>query len=352
MSRFFAAQNSELVPYVPGEQPRAMEYIKLNTNELPYAPSQKVADVIKNYNAYNLRLYGDPECKQMCKTISNFYGLEPNQVVPGNGSDEILAFIYMAFLSRGDKLCFPNISYGFYEVYCDVFGIKADMVPLREDFTLCLDDYNNREGHVIIANPNAPTGLAISVDEIERFLIKNPDRLLIVDEAYADFWDDSCVRLINKYDNLIVVQTLSKSRGLAGMRIGFALGNRELIQDINNLRYSYNPYNVDSISQDIAVAAFEDVGYIRKTVEKVIATRDRCTETLRNMGCILSDSCTNFLFVKSDKIAGEELYTKLKDIGILVRHFNSPLLKDYIRVSVGTDDEMDKFLLEMKKLVS
>ena len=351
MSRFFASQNSNLVPYVPGEQIQNGKYIKLNTNELPYSPSPRVEREFKDIDIDRLRLYSDPECKTLCKTVSNFYGLEPNQVVVGNGSDEILAFIYMAFFSRGDSLCFPNITYGFYKVYAELFGINPIVVPLWNDFTLSLRDYYHKDGHVIIANPNAPTGMAVSVEEIEDFLQNNPKRLLIVDEAYADFWTDSCVRLVNRYDNLLVVQTLSKSRALAGMRVGVAVGNRELIRDLNRIRFSFNPYNVNMVSQRLATAAFEDVGYLRETSEKVVATRERCTAVLRSLGCIVTDSCANFIFVKSHKIGGEELYLSLKKNGILVRHFPDPLLCDYIRVSIGTDDEMDVFLNNMKQFL-
>lgn len=344
MSRFFSSQNSKLMPYTPGEQPLDRKFIKLNTNELPYPPSPKVVDALKNTDADSLRLYPDPECKKLCRTVSNFYGFEPNQVIVGNGSDEILAFIYMAFFGRGDSVCFPDISYGFYEVYADLFGINPVVVPLKENFALSLDDYYDKSGNVIIANPNAPTAMAITVEEIERFLVKFPDRLLIVDEAYADFWSDSAVRLVNQYDNLIVVQTLSKSRALAGMRIGIAVGNSGLIDDLNKIKYSFNPYNINRISQDLAIKAFEDVGYLRETSEKIVRTRDRCVDYFREIGCTVTDSATNFIFVKSPKIGGKKLYLSLKEKGILVRHFDKPRLTDYVRVTVGTDEEMDKLI--------
>lgn len=348
MGRFFASQNSKLVPYIPGEQPQDMKYIKLNTNELPYPPSPKVVDVFKNYDLNSARLYPDPECVKLRNTVGKFYNLNSNQVLAANGSDEILAFIFMAFANRGEDFCFPNISYGFYEVYADLFGINGIKVPLKDDFSLCLDDYSNQQGNVIIANPNAPTGMVVSVEEIEKFVINNPNRLLVVDEAYTDFWNDSCVRLIDKYDNLLIVQTLSKSRGFAGMRLGLALGNKELIDDLNKIKYSFNPYNVNCVSQALATAAFEDVNYFNETSNKIVATRQRCIDELRKIGCTVTDSKTNFIFFKYDGITGNDIYDNLRKNGILVRHFNKPLLNDYIRITVGTDSEIDMFIKTMR----
>lgn len=352
MSRFLSCAASELEPYTPGEQPRDMRYIKLNTNENPYPPSPEVVAAIKSFDAENLRLYPDPTAAGLRSAVAGNYEVKPEQVFAGAGSDEVLGYAFMAFNDRGGKVYFPDITYGFYRVYADLFGLQAVEIPLKEDFTINVEDYFELDGNIFIANPNAPTGICLSIDEIERILQKNEDRLVVVDEAYIDFSSGgSCVKLIDKYDNLLVVQTFSKSRSLAGMRLGAGFGNAGLIEGLERVKYSFNPYNLNRISLAVGIAAMSNANYMRGIAAKIIKTRERLRKKLEEMGFIVLPSDTNFLFCKNDKIPGKDLYEKLKQNGVLVRHFGKGRIKDFIRVTVGGEDETDIFLSKLEALL-
>lgn len=351
MSRFLNNNLSSFDAYVPGEQPTDKKYIKLNTNEFPYEPSPRIKQEITKEVIEDLRLYPPTEFEDLKQSVANLYNVDKAQVYVGNGSDEVIAFSYMAFFDKGDKLYSPDITYGFYSVYAKLFNINLEKIALKEDFSLYVEDYINLDANIIIANPNAPSGLVISVDDIERIVKANPDRLVIIDEAYADFWGQSCVSLTKIYDNLLVIQTLSKSRALAGMRIGVAIGSPDLIEDLNKVKFSFHPYNVNRLSGLCAKIAVEDREYFESTVSKVIQTRERIKAELADLGFEMTDSQTNFIFAKTEKISGEGLYLELKNRGILVRHFSDPRTKDYVRISVGTDNEMNILVSSIKDIL-
>lgn len=350
MSRFLDSRHAKLTPYVPGEQPKDRQYIKLNTNESPYPPSPRAAEAMTRAAIDGQRLYNDPEAVNLRKTIAKYNGVDVEQVVVGDGSDEILSFAFQAFC--GDRgVVFPDPSYGFYAVYADLYGVKARRAPVRGDHTIDVNDYLVPGENVVIANPNAPTGLALSLDEIEIILKAHPNDMVLIDEAYVDFGSKSAVSLVDRYDNLLVVQTYSKSRSLAGARIGFGIGGTEIIADMQMIRNSCNPYNVSTLSQLAGIAAMEDEEYFRECVNKVIATRERVTDRLLGMGCTLNRSKTNFVFAKLPGVGGLEATEKLRQRGILIRHFNKPGIADYIRVSIGSDGEMDVFLAAIEEII-
>lgn len=352
MSRFLSRAAAALQPYTPGEQPRDTHYIKLNTNENPYSPAPEVAAAISAFNASDLRLYPDPTASDFRDAAAAHYGVKPEQVFAGGGSDEVLAYAFMAFSDRGGKVYFPDITYGFYKVYADLFGLKSVLIPLKSDFTVNIEDYFGLNGNIFIANPNAPTGICLETDEIEQILRENPDRLVVVDEAYIDFSDGkSCLRMIDSYDNLLVVHTFSKSRGLAGMRLGLGFGNPELIAGLERIKYSFNPYNLDRVSFAVGIAALGNGEYMREIAAKIIKTRERLREELLMLGFEVLPSSANFLFAKTPELSGAELYNSLKQSGILVRHFDKARIRDFVRITIGTDDEMDIFLDKLRKLL-
>lgn len=340
MSRFIDPRLSGLKPYTPGEQPRVMELIKLNTNESPYETS-KVSVEMAAAEAAKLRLYSDPECTDLTDYACRYFGIAKDEVLFTNGSDEALNYAALAFCSKG--LAFADITYGFYPVICDLYGIDKKIIPLKDDLSLDVKDYFNAGRTIVIANPNAPTGTALGVEDIETVLKENPDDLLIVDEAYVDFGTKSCIGLIKKYDNLLVVQTMSKSRSLAGGRLGMAFGNKELIADLNKIKYSTNPYNVNRMTMAAGLGALEDDGYFEENRKRIIKTRDEVSNKLKAEGFELTDSKANFIFARHEKISGKELYKELKNRNILVRHFDLPRISDYIRVTIGTDGDMNTF---------
>lgn len=345
MSRFLSKEAAALEPYVPGEQPKGGVLIKLNTNESPYPPAPGVIKALKNADFESLRLYSDPECSALREAAAEAYGVKPENIIAANGSDEILSFAFRAFCGEGRGVAFPDITYGFYKVWASLWGVEATVVPLREDFSIASEDYAEFAGTVLIANPNAPTGLAKSRGEIRAMLEQNPDRLLIVDEAYIDFGGESCVELIGEYDNLLVVQTLSKSRSLAGGRIGLAIGCEELIADLNRIKYSFNPYNVNRLSAIAATEAMKDKDYLAECVAKVIAAREYAAEGLKAMGFEVLPSGTNFIFASSGQISGADYCAKLRERGILVRRFTSPeRIANYCRISIGTMEQMEALL--------
>lgn len=353
MSRFFSSDLSELVPYTPGEQPdQKRPLIKLNTNENPYGPGPLVKQVLAKTDPASLKLYPDPEASLLTKAIADNYRLDPAQVAVTNGSDEALAFVFMAFTGSGRKVYFPEISYGFYPVFAQVFKADFEEIPLRGGLTIDIQDYMNCRGTVIIANPNAPTGIALDPEDIEQLLKAEPDRLVVVDEAYVDFGAKSCVSLIDSYDNLLVVQTFSKSRSLAGSRVGFVMGQKDLIADINTIKFSFNPYSLDTLAVRAAAAAMTDREYFEKTRQQIIATRERTASALREMGFHVLPSKTNFLFARHDRISGSDYFNGLRENDIIVRHFEKPRIEEYVRITIGTEEQMKKLLGVTAKLLA
>ena len=353
MSRYLNDAYQSLVEYVPGEQPKDMKYIKLNTNESPYPPSAGVLEAINADAASLLKLYPDPDCAELRTKIADLFGYEKENVFVSNGSDDILNFSFMAFCGKGSHaVLFPEISYGFYKVYADLYGVDYTRVPLTSDFSVDPEDYIGKGKNVVIANPNAPTGKMLAASVVEKIVASNPDNVVLIDEAYVDFGGESCVGLVKKYDNLIVVRTFSKSYSLAGARLGFAIAGEGLIADLNKIKYSTNPYNINRLSMIAGIRAIEENDYYMDNCKRIAATRARVTEELRRMGFEVLDSFANFIFAKTDKISGEELYLKLKSRGILVRHFKDEKIKDYNRITIGTDAEMDAFLSAVDLIIS
>ena len=350
MSRLFSDKYSSLTPYTPGEQPQDMPYIKLNTNESPYAPSDSVREAVSK-EAGRLQLYSDPECKALRQKMAEVFSVKPEQIIMTNGSDEVLNFAFMAFADDEHPLVFPDITYGFYPVFAQLNHIPYEEIPLGADFSIDEKDYIGVNKTVVIANPNAPTGLYLSLDKIEKIVKSNPDNVVIIDEAYVDFGAESAVSLVDRYDNLLVTGTFSKSRSMAGARLGFGIGNAALIADLNTVKYSVNPYNVNRITAAAGVAALCDNGYYMENCKKIAKTREYVTEELRKLGFEVIDSKTNFVFAKSDKIEGEELYRRLKEKGVLIRHFSLPRIKEYNRITIGTEEQMELFLQKTKSVL-
>lgn len=348
MSRFWSDTVKNIEPYVPGEQPGEGEYIKLNTNENPYSPSPKVLEAIKEAADSRLRLYPDPDCKELKFACCEVFGLNYNQVFISNGSDEALAMAFQAFFQGRSNILIPEITYSFYPVYCQLYGVNYIPVPLTEDFSINYIDYLYRGNGVVIANPNAPTSLALSPEVIEKIVANDPDRLVIVDEAYVDFGGESVLPLINKYDNLLVIQTLSKSRSLASLRVGFAFGSPELIEGLEKVKNSFNSYTIDFLAQKAAAAALRDVKYFNETTGKIIKTRESTSKSLKDLGFDVLDSSTNFLFIEHKTAKAQYIFQKLREKNIIVRYFNKPGIDNWLRVTIGTDEEMDAFIETLK----
>ncbi len=351
MSRFLNKKYETLEPYTPGEQPKVMDLIKLNTNENPYGPSPEVLKVINQTEVEKLQLYSDPEATELVEAIAENFGLDMDQVAVGNGSDEILAFAFMAFQPENGNVYFPDPSYGFYKVYGDIFKANRKPIPLNENLEIDPEDYKNLDGTIIIANPNAPTGIALETGVIEEIIKANPDNLIIIDEAYVDFGAKSCVPFIEKYDNILIIQTFSKSRSLAGSRVGFALGNRELIADLNRIKFSFNPYNLDRLAIRAAAAAMRDREYFEKTRNDIMTTRGYTAAALQGLGFKVLPSKANFIFVKSDEISGEKYFNGLREKNILVRFWGKDPIRDYVRITIGKPEQMDALLAATKELL-
>ncbi len=350
MSRFFSNRFSKLIPYTPGEQPKDVQYIKLNTNESPYPPSPLAVKYAQE-EASKLQLYSDPECTELVKKAAECLGVAADEIIFTNGSDDALNFAMMAFCDAEHPVVFPDITYGFYPVFADLNGIPFRKIPLREDFSVCVEDYIGLNQTIFIANPNAPTGLALSLADIERIVKGNPDSVVLIDEAYVDFGAESAVSLIHKYDNLLVTQTFSKSRSMAGARLGFAVGCKALIQDLNTIRYSTNPYNINRMTMAAGIGALEDEAYFCDNCKKIMETRAWTTARLRQLGFTVIDSMTNFVFAKTDAIPGAKLYQELKQRGVLVRHFESPRLTDYNRITIGSPEQMEQFVKILNEIM-
>ncbi len=349
MSKFLNENLKGLEAYTPGEQPRDKKYIKLNTNESPYPPSPEVIAAVSSDEVADLRLYSDPLCKTLKEKLAARYEVNYENVFVSNGSDESLNFYFMAFCGKDHPVVFPEISYGFYKVFAELYGIPYETIPLCEDFTIDINDYIGIDKNIVIANPNAPTGLALPLSDIERIVRSNPDNIVLIDEAYVDFGGESAVSLTKKYDNLLVVQTFSKSRSLAGARLGYAIGNTEIIADLEKIKYSTNPYNINRLTLVAGAAAIDSDNYFSENCKRIMKTREYTTKELEKLGFTCIPSCTNFIFAKSDKISGLTLYEKLKDKGVLVRHFTTPAICEYNRITIGTDEEMKTFIEKVKE---
>ena len=348
-SKFWNKQISSAKAYVPGEQPRDKQYIKLNTNELPYPPSPAVQAVLKDFDSSDLRLYPDPSQKKLRTAIADYFGLDSSEIFVGNGSDEILAFCFQAFFEAADtsetaQVLSTELGYSFYPVYADFFKVALHLLPLNTDLTVDPDAFKRPSRAVLLANPNAPTGLFLDNDAIRRLLEQDLNRLVIIDEAYVDFAPESAASLVNEFDNLLVVQTFSKSRALAGLRLGFALGKSPLIRGLEIVRDNINSYTVDRLSESLGIAAISDAKYFSDCCAGVVRTRERVIAALKNFGAELTDSQANFIWVKHPDLGGAEVYQKLKSQGILVRYFKDERIAGRVRVSMGTDAEMDQFL--------
>lgn len=351
MSRFMSARHASLKPYAPGEQPRDTQYVKLNTNESPFPPTEAVRAAAAR-EAGRANLYCDPECTELRAAAAKLYGLAPENILPVNGSDEILYLAFLTFCDEATPIAFPDISYGFYPVYASLLHVPAHVIPLREDFSLDWRDYCGLGQNIVLANPNAPTGMALSLEQVRSIVSSNPSNVVIIDEAYVDFGAESCVPLVAQYDNLLVTQTFSKSRSLAGARLGFGIGSAALIQDLNAVRYSINPYNVDRMAQAAGIAAIGDDAEYMARCRVIAENRAYTAEKLQDMGFEVLPSRANFLFARSDRIGGDALYRALKDRGVLVRHFDTPRIRDFDRITVGTREQMDVLLAAVGEILS
>lgn len=351
MSKYWSEITKAVEPYVCGEQPKDKKYIKLNTNENPYPPSPKVLEAIRNAANADLRLYPDPNCDELSETIAKYYNLNRNQVFIGNGSDEVLALAFLTFFNINETIIFPDISYSFYPVYADLYNINYKLVKLKEDFSIPVEEFMTKNGGVVIPNPNAPTGRYLDVSSIEKILDYNPNKVVIIDEAYVDFGGTSVVSLIEDHPNLLVIQTLSKSRSLAGIRLGFALAQEELIDGLNKIKNSFNSYTVDRVATAAAEAAMKDEEYFKECVSKIISTREKIIEKLTLLNFNVIPSKANFIFAAHDTYSASELFAKLREKSVLVRYFNKDRINNYLRITIGSDKEMDYFIQKIKEII-
>ncbi|NLV51428.1 MAG: histidinol-phosphate transaminase [Clostridiales bacterium] len=351
MSSLWSPDLFDIDEYVPGEQPKDKKYIKLNTNENPYPPSERVLEAIIAAAGDGLRLYPDPNCSELTEAAALACGVKPEQVFMGNGSDEVLAMCFRAFFTGRGVLRMPDISYSFYPVYAKLYGINCDIVALSDDLSIPVEKFFNSQAGVVIANPNAPTGIALPAAEIGRIAENNPGCVVLCDEAYVDFGAESAVPLISKYNNLLIVRTLSKSASLAGLRIGWAIGDEKLIKGLNKVKNSINSYTLDSLAQAGAAAAFKDSSYISACCAKVAQTREHTSERLKKLGFELTDSKSNFVFARHSTASAETLFSALRQNGVLVRYFKTPRISDRLRISVGTEEDMDILIAVLERIL-
>lgn len=342
----------KVIPYVPGEQPDQPDMVKLNTNENPYPPAPGVEKVLQGLDAEKLRLYPDPTVGELVQAIANYYGLKKEQVFVGVGSDDVLAMAFMTFFNSNKPILFPDITYSFYDVWADLFRIPYEPQPLDDDFNIVKTDYFKENGGIIFPNPNAPTGVELEQSAIEEIIQKNPESIVIVDEAYVDFGVHSALPLIEKYDNLLVVQTFSKSRSMAGMRIGFAMGNACLIKYLNDVKYSFNSYTMNRTSIAAGVAAIQDQSYFEETVGKIVSTRAWTARELKELGFSFRESSSNFIFASHESISAKELYQALREAHIYVRYFDKPRINNYLRITIGTQEEMQRLIDFLREYVN
>ena len=355
MSRFWSKTVKELTPYVPGEQPKLSQLIKLNTNESPYGPSPKALAAIAAANTEALRLYPDPNSDALKQSIAKLHGLTANQVFVGNGSDEVLAHVFLGLLKHEHPILFPDITYSFYPVYCKLSGIAFDNIPLSDDFSISVADYlkknNGRNGGIIFPNPNAPTGRALPLKDIETLLQSNQDSVVVVDEAYVDYGTDSAIALVHQYPNLLVTRTLSKSYALAGLRVGYAVGHSDLIEALERVKNSFNSYPIDKLAMAGAIAAIEDQDYLKKISQAVIKTRENLIQSLNTLGFETIPSSANFIFTKHPKHDAAVVAAKLREKHIIVRHFKLPRIDQYLRITIGTDEQCDELVKAIKEIL-
>ena len=349
MSEFLNSRLQKIEAYTPGEQPQNRKYVKLNTNESPYPPSQGVIDAITRSEIQDLRLYCDPECKRIKTAFAKLYDVKPDNVFVSNGSDDILNFAFMAYGTGG--AAYADITYGFYPVFAELHGIESEVIPLNDDFSLNVEAFCGKNKLIVIANPNAPTGMEISLSDIEKIVTSNPDSVVLVDEAYVDFGGTSCVELTKKYKNLLCVGTFSKSRSLAGARLGFAVANEELIKDLQTIQYSTNPYNINRLTQIAGLHALLENDYYMANCQKIMDNRAYTVNELTKLGFTVLPSKANFIFAKSDAINGKTLYEQLKERGVLIRHFEKPRINEYNRITIGSREEMETFVSAVKQIL-
>lgn len=351
MSQFWSQLVHSLTPYVPGEQPKVDNLIKLNTNENPYPPSPKVLDAIAEQNNEKLRLYPDPNSDLLKQAIADYHGMNIDQVFVGNGSDEVLAHAFQALLKQDAPLLFPDISYSFYPVYCGLYDIHYETIPLNDDFEIVAEDYNRDCGGIIFPNPNAPTGRLLGLDAIQQLLEMHPNQVVVVDEAYIDFGGESTIALVNDYPNLLVTQTLSKSRSLAGIRVGFAVGQAHLIEALERVKNSFNSYPIDRLALYGATASFKDEEYFQQTNQKIIHTREALTAAMTEMGFQVIPSAANFVFATHPEKDAEQIALALRERKIIVRYFNKERIDQYLRITIGTDDENNALITALKEII-
>ena len=340
----------KVVPYVPGELPVG-KVIKLNTNENPYPPAPGVEALLKNFDVSRLKKYPEADCHTLANALAEKYNVKPSQVFVGVGSDDVLAMAFLTFFNSDKSILFPDITYSFYDVWASLFKIPYEQIPLDDEFRIHPEDYEKENGGVVVANPNAPTGVFMGLDGIRKILDANRDVVCIVDEAYVDFGSESALSLLDEYDNLLVIQTFSKSRSMAGLRIGYAIGSEKMIKYLNDVKYSYNSYTMNSITLEIGVEAVRDDAYFRSTCEKIIATRERLKGQLRELGFEFQDSKTNFIFAKHASVPAEHIFSELKSRNIYVRYWNKPRISEYLRITVGTDEECDTLVANLKEIL-
>ena len=350
MSRFFSEKYRLLVPYVPGEQPQDRNYVKLNTNESPFPPSPFAQNFARRA-AGDLQLYSDPDCKALKSLASEKFGFPEDQIIFTNSSDELLNFAFMAFCDGKTPAAFPDVTYGFYPVFSKLCGVDYTEIPLKNDFTINVNDYTGINKTIFIANPNAPTGLSLPLSDIEKIVSSNRDNVVVIDEAYVDYGTESAIKLVNKYDNLLVCRTFSKSRSLAGARLGFGFACKELISDLETIRYSTNPYNVNRMTMAAGIGALYDEEYFENNCKEIIKTREYTKKELERLGFFVTDSAANFLFASHDKIGGKELYLKLKEKGILIRHFDLPRIENFNRITVGAKEDMAFLIKTLEEIL-
>ena len=350
MSKFFSRKYDGLIPYTPGEQPKDAEYVKLNTNESPFSLSENAVKYAKEA-LLKTNLYPDPNCSELHCEIAHMLGVSFDEILATNGSDEILNFAFMAFCDEEHPAVFPDITYGFYKVFAQINGIPYEEIPLKNNFEIDVNDYIGINKNIFIANPNAPTGISLPVSEIEKIVKSNPDNVVVIDEAYVDFGGESCVSLIKKYNNLLVTQTFSKSRSMAGARLGFGVGCKELIYDLYQIKYSTNPYNVNAITASLGIGVLKDDVKIKENCSAIIKNREYTSFELRKLGFFVTNSSANFVFVKHEKISGLKLYEELKNRGVLVRHFSKREICEFNRITIGSLDEMQMLINNIKEIL-
>ena len=352
MNNSWESSVRKVVPYVPGEQPKNTDVIKLNTNENPYPPAPEVRKILDRFDVSRMRLYPTPDASELTNAIAESYGVDPAQVFVGVGSDDVISMAFLTFFNSDKPVLFPDITYSFYPVWADVYRIPYVKKPLRADFTIAPEDYKCENGGIIFPNPNAPTGVYESVEMIEDIIRANTDSVVMIDEAYIDFGGKSCLPLVEKYDNLLVIQTFSKSRSMAGMRIGFAIGSKKLIQYMNDVKFSINSYTMNTVTQICGAAAVRDEKYFRETVQKIIDTREYSKQRLAELGFTFPDSKSNFIFASPKGKSAEYVFTELKKRRIFVRWWNQSLIKDYLRISIGTREEMDALFSALEEILN